>query len=201
MAQNCALDVSVNDFGALLDEDVSLGAGVSAGLKEFQSFTDIVYSKNKCVSAIDWHPAGNGVVAVACTDKGQRERSPPHRRPPPLTSLFYSNLRRARAGRWQRAPPPPKNLHRRTHTPPPRSPSPTSWSGPSRTLSTQNSSLSRREIASRSASTRRIQISSLQVHPFTTRLSHSLYLLPPHNRLHKRPCSVVGPLQNIIRRP
>ena len=72
ISQNNTLDVSVNDFGALLDEDVSLGAGVSAGLKEFQSFTDIVYSKNKCVSAIDWHPAGNGVVAVACTDKGKR---------------------------------------------------------------------------------------------------------------------------------
>ncbi len=71
IAQNSTLDVSANDFGALLDEDVSLGTGVSAGLKEFQSFTDIVYSKNKCVSAIDWHPAGNGVVAVACTDKGQ----------------------------------------------------------------------------------------------------------------------------------
>ena len=58
IAQNSGLDVSVNDFGALLDEDVSLGTGVSAGLKEFQSFTDIIYSKNKCVSAIDWHPAG-----------------------------------------------------------------------------------------------------------------------------------------------
>ena len=107
IAQNNTLDVSVNDFGALLDEDVSLGAGVSAGLKEFQSFTDIVYSKNKCVSAIDWHPAGNGVVAVACTDKGNSPHplpptfSPlPSPNPPRLTHsflplLFISHFRRA----------------------------------------------------------------------------------------------------------
>jgi len=73
IAQNSTVDVSTNDFGALLDEDISLGSGVSAGLKEFQSFTDIIYSKNKCVSAIDWHPAGNGVVAVACTDRATFE--------------------------------------------------------------------------------------------------------------------------------
>ncbi len=42
IAQNSTVDVSTNDFGALLDEDISLGAGVSAGLKEFQSFTDIM---------------------------------------------------------------------------------------------------------------------------------------------------------------
>ena len=44
IAQNSTVDVSTNDFGALLDEDISLGAGVSAGLKEFQSFTDIMYA-------------------------------------------------------------------------------------------------------------------------------------------------------------
>lgn len=123
IAQNSTLDVSVNDFGALLDEDVSLGAGVSAGLKEFQSFTDIVYSKNKCVSAIDWHPAGNGVVAVACTDKGRCPEPLPPSFPTayqqcaarhttrslkpfsiPLTPLLPdSHLRGARSSRRQRA--------------------------------------------------------------------------------------------------
>lgn len=38
-------------------------------LKEYQSFTDLIYSKDKSISCIDWHPTLKGVLAVACVSR------------------------------------------------------------------------------------------------------------------------------------
>ena len=37
-------------------------------IKELHSFTDLVFSKNRIISAIAWHPARTGVVAFACAN-------------------------------------------------------------------------------------------------------------------------------------
>lgn len=38
-------------------------------LQEFQSFTDLQYSKQKTVTYIDWHPTIRGVVAVSVAER------------------------------------------------------------------------------------------------------------------------------------
>ena len=38
-------------------------------LQEYQSFTDLQFSKDKTVTCIDWHPTIRGVVAVAVGEK------------------------------------------------------------------------------------------------------------------------------------
>jgi len=38
-------------------------------LKEYQSFTDLEFSKNKTVAQIDWHPSIKGIVAVTYAEK------------------------------------------------------------------------------------------------------------------------------------
>ena len=37
--------------------------------QEYQSFTDLQFSKSKTVTHIDWHPTINGIVAVAVAEK------------------------------------------------------------------------------------------------------------------------------------
>lgn len=47
---------------------VSLGNRAENNLKELHSFTDLIHSKNKNISAICWHPSIAGEVAFACTN-------------------------------------------------------------------------------------------------------------------------------------
>eukprot|EP00002_Diphylleia_rotans_P019732 TRINITY_DN3814_c0_g3_i2.p1 TRINITY_DN3814_c0_g3~~TRINITY_DN3814_c0_g3_i2.p1 ORF type:complete len:630 (+),score=129.61 TRINITY_DN3814_c0_g3_i2:60-1949(+) len=68
LLQNITMDIFSDDYTALADEDSSLGNKSDNQMKEFQSFTDLVYSKNKSISCIDWQPNNRGVVAVACTE-------------------------------------------------------------------------------------------------------------------------------------
>ncbi|KAJ8548486.1 hypothetical protein ON010_g11187 [Phytophthora cinnamomi] len=67
LQQNETLDVFLDPFAHLLEEeDASLGnKNNENAMRELRSFTDLVYSKNKTLSAIDWHPRRHGVVAVA----------------------------------------------------------------------------------------------------------------------------------------
>lgn len=39
-----------------------------SAITEYQSFTDLVYSKNKNVYAIEWVPGRRGSIAVSCTE-------------------------------------------------------------------------------------------------------------------------------------
>jgi multidrug efflux pump subunit AcrA (membrane-fusion protein) len=36
-------------------------------IQEYQSFTDLINSKDKCITGINWHPVQKGVLAVSCT--------------------------------------------------------------------------------------------------------------------------------------
>ena len=38
-------------------------------LQEYQSFTDLMFSKDKTITAIDWHPTQRGIVAVSVGEK------------------------------------------------------------------------------------------------------------------------------------
>lgn len=71
LQQNETLDVFLDPFANLFEEDGTSGGGAANknenAIKELRSFTDLVYSKNKTLPAIDWHPKKNGVVAVAAT--------------------------------------------------------------------------------------------------------------------------------------
>lgn len=57
-----------DDFATLAEEDGMSGNKKENVISEYQSFTDLEYSKNKVVSAIQWVPGTKGVVAVACTE-------------------------------------------------------------------------------------------------------------------------------------
>ncbi|KAG7384859.1 WD repeat-containing protein 63 [Phytophthora pseudosyringae] len=67
LQQNETLDVFLDPFAHLLEEeDASLGnKNNENAMRELRSFTDLVYSKNKTLPAIDWHPRRHGVIAVA----------------------------------------------------------------------------------------------------------------------------------------
>ncbi|EKX50168.1 hypothetical protein GUITHDRAFT_161883 [Guillardia theta CCMP2712] len=66
---NETIQVFQDDLANLGDEE-TLGNTSDNAIKEYSSpFTDINYSKNKIISAIDWMPDAKGVVAVACTDR------------------------------------------------------------------------------------------------------------------------------------
>ncbi|RLN02703.1 hypothetical protein BBJ28_00011642 [Nothophytophthora sp. Chile5] len=67
LQQNETLDVFLDPFAHLLEEeDASLGnKNNENAMRELRSFTDLVYSKNKTLPVVDWHPRRHGVVAVA----------------------------------------------------------------------------------------------------------------------------------------
>lgn len=68
LQQNEITDTSEDHFDTLAEEDSAPGKRSENVISEFQSFTDLVYSKGKIVSAIDWLPGQEGVVAVSCTE-------------------------------------------------------------------------------------------------------------------------------------
>ena len=60
LQQNNILDMFVDDYRALSDSDVITGNKSDSNLKEYQSFTDLKFSKDKSILWIDWHPAIKG---------------------------------------------------------------------------------------------------------------------------------------------
>ncbi|KAL1022761.1 hypothetical protein UPYG_G00031960 [Umbra pygmaea] len=67
--KNEIMDVFLDDWKALSEEDTSYGGKADTHLKEYQSFTDLHHSKDKTISSISWHPTINGVIAVAVTER------------------------------------------------------------------------------------------------------------------------------------
>jgi len=68
LQQNEITNVFEDDFTMLAEEDGISGNKKENVISEYQSFTDLTYSKNKIVQAIQWVPGAKGVVAVACTE-------------------------------------------------------------------------------------------------------------------------------------
>ncbi|XP_033096889.1 WD repeat-containing protein 63-like [Anneissia japonica] len=69
LQQNEIMDVFNNDWTVLADEDSSFGSKSDNHLKEYQSFTDMQFSKEKTITSIEWHPSIKGVIAVACAER------------------------------------------------------------------------------------------------------------------------------------
>ncbi|XP_064189536.1 dynein axonemal intermediate chain 3 [Anguilla rostrata] len=69
LQQNEIMDVFFDDWRALTEEDVIFGGKTDTHLKEYQSFTDLKFSKEKTVSYMNWHPTISGVIAVALTER------------------------------------------------------------------------------------------------------------------------------------
>ncbi|MBN3313246.1 WDR63 protein, partial [Atractosteus spatula] len=67
--QNEIMDVFFDDWKALGEEESTFGGKADTHLKEYQSFTDLHFSKEKSISYINWHPTINGVIAVAVTER------------------------------------------------------------------------------------------------------------------------------------
>nr|CCA22350.1 conserved hypothetical protein [Albugo laibachii Nc14] len=65
LQQNETLDIFLDPFSCLHAEDVNAMGKDENCIREIRSFTDLVYSKNKTIAAIDWHPQKPGIVAVA----------------------------------------------------------------------------------------------------------------------------------------
>ncbi|KAJ3272283.1 WD repeat-containing protein 63 [Terramyces sp. JEL0728] len=67
LQQNEIINIYDDDYINLGEEEVAIEQGSHTILQEYQSFTDLVNSKDKCISCINWHPAQKGVLAVSCT--------------------------------------------------------------------------------------------------------------------------------------
>jgi WD40 repeat protein len=67
LQQNEIMDIFNNDYENLAEEELLLEQGTMTILQEYQSFTDLVNSKDKSISCIGWHPKQKGVVAVSCS--------------------------------------------------------------------------------------------------------------------------------------
>ncbi|XP_029474213.1 WD repeat-containing protein 63 isoform X2 [Rhinatrema bivittatum] len=68
LQQNEILDAFFDDWKALAEDESLYGSKSDTQLKEYQSFTDLHYSKEKTISCIRWHPVIYGIVAVAVTE-------------------------------------------------------------------------------------------------------------------------------------
>lgn len=50
-------------------KDDGFGSKSDGHLREYQSFTDLVFSKDKRLTCIDWHPKIKGIIAVSCAQR------------------------------------------------------------------------------------------------------------------------------------
>uniref|UniRef100_A0A8C1C130 Dynein axonemal intermediate chain 3 n=1 Tax=Cyprinus carpio carpio TaxID=630221 RepID=A0A8C1C130_CYPCA len=69
LQQNHITDVFCDDWTALCEDDGALTGKTETQLKEYQSFMDLHFSKEKTISHIHWHPTISGVIAVAMTER------------------------------------------------------------------------------------------------------------------------------------
>ncbi|XP_074640912.1 dynein axonemal intermediate chain 3-like [Tubulanus polymorphus] len=69
LQQNEIMDVFIDDWYNLSDMDSTFGSKADNHLKEYQSFTDLQFSKEKTITCIDWHPTIRGVIAVSVAER------------------------------------------------------------------------------------------------------------------------------------
>ncbi|ORZ37936.1 WD40-repeat-containing domain protein [Catenaria anguillulae PL171] len=78
LEQNNVMNIFRNDLAHLGDEDQALDQGTNTSLQEYQSFTDLKYSKDKSIACAAWHPSQKGVLAVSCTQRATLEERVAH---------------------------------------------------------------------------------------------------------------------------
>ncbi|KAM4722968.1 dynein axonemal intermediate chain 3 [Rhinophrynus dorsalis] len=69
LQQNEIMNAFLDDWKTLSEEESTFGSKSDSHLKEFQSFTDHLYNKDKTISCICWHPKIQGLVAVSVTER------------------------------------------------------------------------------------------------------------------------------------
>ncbi|RXN11979.1 WD repeat-containing 63 [Labeo rohita] len=69
LQQNYITDVFCDDWTALCEDEGALTGKTETQLKEYQSFMDLHFSKEKTISHVHWHPTISGVIAVAMTER------------------------------------------------------------------------------------------------------------------------------------
>ncbi len=60
LQQNQIMDILADDYTNLSETDFITGNKSDTNLKEYQSFTDLKFSKDKLITCIDWHPTIKG---------------------------------------------------------------------------------------------------------------------------------------------
>jgi len=66
MQENSLLNIFVDEFKDLGDEEMNIEHNMHINLQEYQSFTDLQHSKDRPVICIDWHPTQMGILGVSC---------------------------------------------------------------------------------------------------------------------------------------
>ena len=63
---NETVDIFNDPFAVLANDEVSFGNKDEEVMTELRTFTDLQYSKELCLSCIDWHPMDKKMIAVSC---------------------------------------------------------------------------------------------------------------------------------------
>ncbi|CAG5111945.1 Oidioi.mRNA.OKI2018_I69.chr2.g6214.t1.cds [Oikopleura dioica] len=69
LQQNELVNVFDDPWAELGDEDDGFGSKSDGHLREYQSFTDLMYSKDKRLTAVEWHPHIKSIIAVSCAQR------------------------------------------------------------------------------------------------------------------------------------
>ncbi|XP_042318126.1 dynein axonemal intermediate chain 3 isoform X2 [Sceloporus undulatus] len=69
LQQNEIMNAFFDDWKALAEDETGFVGKSDVFLKEYQSFTDLHYLKDRTISCICWHPTIYGIIAVAVTER------------------------------------------------------------------------------------------------------------------------------------
>ncbi|NXW26687.1 WDR63 protein, partial [Phaetusa simplex] len=69
LQQNEIMNAFFDDWKALGEDESSSGGKPDVYLKAYQSFTDLLYLKDRTISCVCWHPTIYGIIAVSARDQ------------------------------------------------------------------------------------------------------------------------------------
>ncbi|XP_036613228.1 dynein intermediate chain 3, axonemal [Trichosurus vulpecula] len=69
LQQNEIMNVFIDDWKLLAEEETTFGDKTDSHLKEYQSFTDLHNIKDKTITCICWHPTIPGLIAVSVAQR------------------------------------------------------------------------------------------------------------------------------------
>ncbi|XP_054068004.1 dynein axonemal intermediate chain 3 [Rissa tridactyla] len=69
LQQNEIMNAFFDDWKALAEDESSSGGKPDVYLKAYQSFTDLLYLKDRTISCVCWHPTIYGIIAVSAGDQ------------------------------------------------------------------------------------------------------------------------------------
>ncbi|NXY72203.1 WDR63 protein, partial [Glareola pratincola] len=69
LQQNEIMNAFFDDWKALAEDESSSGGKPDVYLKAYQSFTDLLYLKDRTIGCVCWHPTIYGIIAVSARDR------------------------------------------------------------------------------------------------------------------------------------